>query len=142
MKALLLLLLGADLADDPPMVTAPLVSAARQAELPPIVALQRHQPRQSAAVAAYLAQPRNVGRCPCGATGYGCHCSPSSICGREPCNLHNPLLSGPRSSTAETATIQAPVTVLQPNWAPVVDRCPLGGCPQSQAPGRVRLFRR
>lgn len=44
------------------------------------------------AVIGWLSQPLNVGRCPCGETGAGCHCHPHDGCARGECPTHNPLL--------------------------------------------------
>jgi hypothetical protein len=114
----------------------------------PKVAPRANQtPQRPNAVQAYLAQPLNVGRCPCGATGFGCHCLPASACGREPCELHSPILAAQKQATKAvqlpTFSSQAqPVTILPTS----AQSCPPGGCPQSQASGRAplipRLFRR
>jgi hypothetical protein len=63
-----------------------------------------------AAVSQFLSQPLNVGRCPCGATGQGCHCQPHSLCAGGQCGNHNPLL---RPKPVQAAQPQQPAYVPQ-----------------------------
>lgn len=95
------------------------------------------------AIQTYLAQPLNRGSCPCGATGFGCHCNPASLCGKEPCAWHNPILAGQGAGIARSSVVagqskDGPLPVL-----PSFQSCPPGGCPQSSGGGRpLRIFRR
>lgn len=122
------------------------------------------RPIQSDAVARYLAQPLNVGRCPCGATGQGCHCQPHSLCKSGQCANHNPLLNpgigqfGPfdirkgdtlvigdhvpyvrRKGECDPPTVEN-LPQGMPAFAPAeYQLCPSGRCPQGAAPGRGLL---
>lgn len=55
---------------------------------------KRAEMTNTQAIQNYLAQSRNVGNCECGRlTNQGCHCKPASDCGRQPCQIHNPILN-------------------------------------------------
>ena len=82
---------------------------------------------KATAVQAWLAQPRNVGSCPCSGVG-GCHCQPHSLCAGGGCASHNPLLGA-------KAEVAAPVVTF-----PVNQACPNGQCPVGRQPVFPRLF--